>query len=78
MKSVFRKLLDTLDYSKIQKHPTAELSNTIPKRERESMSQEINHAWFWPRVGQWLQEGDVVITETLVTSLDFKYSFYEC
>ncbi|KAI5842474.1 thiamine diphosphate-binding protein [Morchella snyderi] len=64
MKSVFRKLLDTLDYSKIQKHATAEISNTIPRRERESISSEINHAYFWPRVGQWLNPGDVVITET--------------
>lgn len=64
MKSVFRKLLDILDYSKIQKHPTAEISNTIPRRERESISSEINHAYFWPRVGQWLNPGDVVITET--------------
>lgn len=68
MESVFRKLLDTLDYSKIQKHATADLSNTIPKRELESLSEDINHAWFWPRVGQWLREGDVVITETLVPS----------
>ncbi|RPB15317.1 pyruvate decarboxylase [Morchella conica CCBAS932] len=64
MKSVFRKLLDILDYSKIQKHPTTEISNTIPRRERESISSEINHAYFWPRVGQWLNPGDVVITET--------------
>lgn len=66
MGSVLRKLINTLDYSKIQKHATTELSNTIPERERGSSSQEINHAWFWPRVGQWLKEGDVVITETLV------------
>lgn len=66
MGSVLRKLIDTLDYSKIQKHPTTDLSNTIPKRERESLSEDINHAWFWPRVGQWLKERDVVITETSV------------
>ncbi|KAL7273822.1 hypothetical protein RUND412_003299 [Rhizina undulata] len=64
MKHVMRRLLDTLDYSKVRSSPTTELSNTIPRRERESLSQEINHAWFWPRVGQWLKEGDVVITET--------------
>lgn len=66
MGSVLRKLLDTLDYSKIQEHTTADLSNTIPKKELESLEGEINHAWLWPRVGQWLREGDVVITETLV------------
>lgn len=67
MGSVLRKLLDTLDYSRIQEHATADLSNTIPKKEQESLSEIINHAWFWPRVGQWLREGDVVITETLVS-----------
>lgn len=75
MKSVLRKLLDTLDFSKIQKHSTAELSNTIPKRERETLSQEINHAWFWPRVGQWLREGDVVITETFVATSNLEMTF---
>jgi pyruvate decarboxylase len=68
MKSVLRRLLDTLDFSRVQKHPTAELSNTIPEIEREDLSQEISHAWFWPRVGQWLKEGDIVITETGTSS----------
>ena len=40
------------------------MNNTIPRRERESISQEITHAYLWPRVGQWLKEHDVVITET--------------
>lgn len=66
MPSVLRKLLDKLDYSKIQTHPIPDISNTIPSHVQESDSQEINHAWFWPRVGQWLREGDVIITETFV------------
>ena len=24
----------------------------------------ISHAWFWPRMGQWLQKDDIVLTET--------------
>lgn len=24
----------------------------------------ITHSWLWPTVGNWLQEGDIVITET--------------
>jgi len=64
MQSVFRKLLDKLDYSKIQTHPIPDVSNTIPSSVQESDSQEINHAWLWPKVGQWLKEGDVIITET--------------
>ncbi|KAH8693963.1 pyruvate decarboxylase [Talaromyces proteolyticus] len=27
-------------------------------------SSEITHSWLWPTVGSWLQEGDIVITET--------------
>lgn len=64
MNTVMRKLIDTLDYSNVQQHPTAEISNTIPRQERTSISQEITHAWWWPRVGQWLKDGDVIVTET--------------
>ena len=39
-------------------------SNQIPHSEAQSNSQVINHAWFWPRMGQWLREKDIVITET--------------
>ena len=39
-------------------------SNDIPHAEIQSKSQIINHAWLWPRIGQWLRENDVVITET--------------
>ncbi|KAG0126891.1 thiamine diphosphate-binding protein [Tuber indicum] len=64
MQPVLRKLLDKLDYSKVQTHSVPDVSNIIPHKVQESVSQEINHAWLWPRVGQWLREGDVVITET--------------
>ncbi|RPA99146.1 pyruvate decarboxylase [Choiromyces venosus 120613-1] len=64
MKPLLRKLLDKLDYSKVRSHSSPEISNTIPHKVRESLSQEISHAWLWPRVGQWLREGDVIITET--------------
>ena len=66
MQGVLRKLLKKLDYSKVQTHPIPHISNTIAPSVHESVSDEINHAWLWPRVGQWLREGDVVITETLV------------
>ncbi|CUS09713.1 unnamed protein product [Tuber aestivum] len=65
MQPVLRKLLDKLDYSKVQQtRSIPDVSNTIPHRVQESVSQEISHAWLWPRVGQWLREGDVIITET--------------
>jgi pyruvate decarboxylase len=64
MNQVLRKLIDTLDYSRIRTVDTPVMTNTIAKHVRESISQEITHAYFWPRVGQWLREHDVVITET--------------
>jgi pyruvate decarboxylase len=40
-------------------------SNEIPKEDAEqSTGPVISHAWFWPRLGSWLQDGDIVITET--------------
>ncbi|KAK4909909.1 hypothetical protein LTR28_000112 [Elasticomyces elasticus] len=39
-------------------------NNTLPTVEPESLAQTITHAWFWPRMSQWLQPKDIVITET--------------
>jgi len=64
MNQVLRKLLETLDYTRIRTTETPVMSNIIPDVEKQSISQEITHAYFWPRVGQWLKENDVVITET--------------
>ena len=39
-------------------------TNEIPQQELDSSSSVITHAWLWPRLGQWLQADDVLITET--------------
>ncbi|KAF1844061.1 pyruvate decarboxylase [Cucurbitaria berberidis CBS 394.84] len=39
-------------------------SNKIPQQEVSSSEPTVTHAWFWPRLGQWLQKDDVIITET--------------
>ncbi|KAK7732004.1 hypothetical protein SLS57_000982 [Botryosphaeria dothidea] len=39
-------------------------NNTVPKEVAESSDPTITQAWLWPRVGQWLRENDIVITET--------------
>jgi len=64
MGHVLQKLIKQLDPSRIRTIETPLMTNTIPRRERESGSQEITHAYLWPRVGQWLKDNDVVITET--------------
>lgn len=65
MKGVLRKVIDRMDLSKIsvKSHPRPE--NLIEQSEQDtSKGQIITQAWFWPRVGQWLREKDIVITET--------------
>lgn len=64
MGNVLRRLVKELDASRIRTIETPVMTNTIPRRERESLSQEITHGYLWPRVGQWLRENDVIITET--------------
>jgi len=71
MKFVLRKLLDNLDWSKVRHTESAkaeppQLTNEMPKEKKDSSSQDITHAWFWPRMGQWLQPNDLIITETQV------------
>ncbi|TID13912.1 pyruvate decarboxylase [Venturia nashicola] len=39
-------------------------NNDIPSEEAESSDPTITQAWFWPRLGQWMQEKDIIITET--------------
>lgn len=64
MGQVLEKLLDILDYSRIRAAGIPQMTNVIPHHESESASQVITHAYLWPRVGQWLRENDVVVTET--------------
>ena len=63
MKGVLRKLVAKLPKLNIQAGPT-QSENVIPKEEQNSTDTVITHAWFWPRMGQWLKEGDIVLTET--------------
>ena len=50
---------------KLNVQPGPAVDNSIAKEEQDiSKDQVISHAWFWPRMGQWLQAKDIVITET--------------
>ncbi|KIX06890.1 uncharacterized protein Z518_04866 [Rhinocladiella mackenziei CBS 650.93] len=62
MKGVLRKLIDRLPKLNIEPGPLAP-QNKIPLDE-DLGDPTITHGWFWPRMGQWLQEGDIVLTET--------------
>ncbi len=62
MNGVLRKVCASLGTLNVEK--TLPPGNEIPQDEKESKDKTITHQWLWPRVGQWFQEGDVIITET--------------
>lgn len=63
MQGVLRKVIEKMGKLNVQPGPT--VSNEISKEDQDlSNDQPITHAWLWPRVGQWLEPNDIVITET--------------
>jgi pyruvate decarboxylase len=62
MRGVLRKIVDQIDPSKLSAVPGPKMANKV--KENEDRSTTITQAWFWPRVGQFLKEDDIVITET--------------
>ncbi|KAF2129817.1 pyruvate decarboxylase [Dothidotthia symphoricarpi CBS 119687] len=62
MNGVLRKVTEKLGNLSIKQGPTP--NNKIPEQEVKSSDPVITHAWLWPRLGQWLQNDDIVITET--------------
>ncbi|KAF1946659.1 pyruvate decarboxylase [Clathrospora elynae] len=62
MNGVLAKVTAKLGKLNIESGPIP--NNNIPEKETASSEPTIKHAWFWPRLGQWLQKDDVLITET--------------
>ncbi|EXJ59651.1 pyruvate decarboxylase [Cladophialophora yegresii CBS 114405] len=62
MKGVLRKLIDKLPKLNIQSVPTP--SQKKMPEDGAAGTSAITHSWFWPRLGNWLRDGDVVLTET--------------
>lgn len=63
MNGVLKKVTEKMGKLNVQAGPQAD--NDIAEEEQDmSKDQIITQAWFWPRMGQWLQENDIVITET--------------
>ncbi|KAL6252570.1 hypothetical protein RBB50_000289 [Rhinocladiella similis] len=69
MKGILRKLTNQLPKLNIVPGPNPP-ENLIPADE-STADQTITHDWLWPTVGQWLQEGDIVVTETGTSSWGF-------
>jgi pyruvate decarboxylase len=62
MKGVLRKVVEKIDMSKLRAIPGPKVMNKV--KENQDSSETITQAWFWPRVGEFLKENDIVITET--------------
>lgn len=60
MNGVLSKVVEKMGKLNIQAGPTP--SNKVSSS--DNSSEVITQAWFWPRMGQWLQQDDIVITET--------------
>ena len=63
MKSLLRKVVDKLPKLDVKAGPKVS-DNVIPNLQKETNDPTITHAWLWPRMGQWLREDDILITET--------------
>ncbi|OTB02390.1 hypothetical protein M426DRAFT_13535 [Hypoxylon sp. CI-4A] len=61
MKGVLRKVVDRLDLSQIKALPAPKFPDPAPKAEPSTI---IKQEWFWRRIDQFLQETDIVVTET--------------
>lgn len=62
MRGVLRKVIDKIDLSKLSAVRSNKIENQV--KENEDSSETITQAWFWPRVGEFLKEKDIIITET--------------
>lgn len=62
MKGVLRKVIDQVKPKELSIQPSPSVSNEVSQNEDESSI--ITQAWFWPRVGEFLKEKDIVVTET--------------
>ncbi|KAK3384762.1 thiamine diphosphate-binding protein [Podospora didyma] len=62
MRGVLRKVVERVDLSKLSPPLIPKVINEVAKN-RDSFT-DITQAWFWPRLGEYLKEGDIVVTET--------------
>jgi pyruvate decarboxylase len=62
MRGVLRKVINKIDLSKLSAVRGNKIENQV--KQNEDNSETITQAWFWPRVGQFLKENDIIITET--------------
>ncbi|POR36898.1 Pyruvate decarboxylase [Tolypocladium paradoxum] len=62
MKGVLRKIIDKVDPEELAAQASPAVENEVQKNFDNSTT--ITQAWFWPRVGEFLIDNDIVVTET--------------
>jgi pyruvate decarboxylase len=62
MRGVIRKVIERVDLSKISRQPPVKVVNEVAKN--KDSSEIVTQAYFWPRIGEYLKENDIVVTET--------------
>ncbi|PHH58524.1 hypothetical protein CDD81_5485 [Ophiocordyceps australis] len=63
MKGVLRKIVDKLNPGQLVVQPSPQVKNRVQETAQDE-SPTISQAWFWPRIGDFLQDNDIVVTET--------------
>lgn len=62
MKGVLQKVVKRIDPKQLNIHASPAVRNEA--REHHDGSATITQAWFWPRLGEFLTDNDIVVTET--------------
>ncbi|RFU73121.1 pyruvate decarboxylase [Trichoderma arundinaceum] len=62
MRGVLRQVIKKISASEINVQPAPVVENEVTKNLDPTST--ITQAWFWPRIGEFLQKKDIVITET--------------
>jgi len=62
MRGVLRQVINKIDLRELSTVAGPKVENQV--KDNDDGSTTITQAWFWPKVGQFLKENDIVITET--------------
>lgn len=62
MKGVLRKLIQQIKPEELSTQEIPRVTNEVSRNLDSSPT--ITQAWLWPRVGEFLQQNDIVVTET--------------
>ncbi|KAK4099930.1 pyruvate decarboxylase [Parathielavia hyrcaniae] len=62
MRGVLRKVVERVDLARLSRAPSPDVRNEVARNRDESDT--VTQAWFWPRVGEYLRERDILVTET--------------